>query len=76
MARCFLLALLSYHPEKKVDEKTVLTVSLINGHPALFVNDDPTSFRKCLVALQQDFLNQVQAFTGLFFRQANIKALC
>ena len=55
-ARLFLLALLSYHPEKKIDEHTNLTVTVMKGQPCILVNNDRTSFQKCLVALQREYL--------------------
>lgn len=58
--KIFLFALLSYHPEKHVEDKTELAVSLMNGKPCLLVNSDRTSFQKCLVALQKEYLEQVQ----------------
>lgn len=50
-ARRLLLALLSYHPEKKVHMTTPLSVTLTKGTATLLVDNDPTSFRKCLVTL-------------------------
>lgn len=55
-ARLFILALLSYHPEKKIDENTKLSVTLIKGQPCILVNEDRTSFQKCLVSLQRCYL--------------------
>ena len=52
-ARYFLIALLQFHPDKSVDDTTELKVTLKNGQPCLLLNDDPTSFQKCLVALQR-----------------------
>ena len=49
--RRWLITLMSFHPEKKVTMKTPITVGLINGSPTLLVDNDPTSIRKCLVAL-------------------------
>lgn len=49
--RLFLLTLLSFHPEKKVTAQTPLSIALVKGQPTVLVNGDPTSFRKCLVAI-------------------------
>ena len=59
-ARRFLLTLLSFHPEKKVDMTTPLSVTLVKGSPALLVDNDPTSFRKCLVTIQRHYLERLQ----------------
>ena len=58
--RLWLLTLLSFHPEKKVDLATKLHVRLVNSQPTLLVEDDPTSFRKCLVSLQKAYLEKMQ----------------
>ena len=74
--RRWLLTLLSFHPEKKVTPTTNLQVALIKGSPSLLVDSDPTSVRKCLVALQKAYLYKVQAYTKEYFQNGNIKSLC
>ena len=74
--RRWLLTLLSFHPEKKVTPTTNLQVALIKGSPSLLVDNDPTSVRKCLVALQKAYLYKVQAYTKEYFQNNNIKPMC
>ena len=65
--RSFLLTLLSFHPDKKVDVTTPLAVSHVEGHPTLLVDNDPTSLRKCLVQLQKAYLDKLQTYAKEFF---------
>ena len=74
--RHWLLTLLSFHLEKRVDGATNLSVKLVNAQPTLLVENDPTSFRKCLVSIQKVYLEQVQQYAKEFFTRAHLKQMC
>ena len=75
--RLWLLTLLSFHPEKKTSSRTELSVGLVNGQPCLLVDkDDTTSVRKCLVALQKEYLEKTQSYIRDFFAKTHMKAIC
>ena len=74
--REFLIALLSFHPEKhqQVQDASLQAV-LLEGQPTLLVNSERVSVRKCLLGLQQALFEHLDISSAAYFELTQLKEM-
>lgn len=74
----FLEALISFHPVKHTlcRSQIELTVDMVDGQPGLLANGEAVSIRKCLLGLQQAYLEAVKTKTLDYFEASQLKQAC